>query len=200
MRIRKSTILRFVGLALALFGIIVATLVWQSQSVTTYNYVNGTWSESTAYYPDYAQVLQVIVFYTLPGILLFAGGTILRKREDNLIHLSSLLKTYRKVEISDIARKMNKGETETIKLIEKCLKKKYVSGKFDSTLGNFLTLKATSEQIESFSCPFCNTSFPEKVLTGETRKCPYCGNMVAVPSSSKIKPNLNNRKEHTIKK
>ncbi|HPS86177.1 MAG TPA: PCI domain-containing protein [Spirochaetota bacterium] len=113
----------------------------------------------------------------IPGVRLYISGAKLSKLEENLKQLASLVKTYRRISISEIAKKLNVNEMEAEKLLNTAIDLDLISGNMDRTTGEFF-ISESLEEIKKISfCPNCGASLTQVIHKGETAKCYACGSM-----------------------
>ena len=113
----------------------------------------------------------------IPGIKLFMSGVKLSKLEENLKQLSALVKSYRRISLSEIAKKFNTTEMEAEKLLSTAIELNLVSGNMDRTTGEFFIAESLNEIKKLSYCPNCGASLTQVIHKGETAKCPSCGSM-----------------------
>jgi len=113
----------------------------------------------------------------IPGVRLYISGAKLSKLEENLKQLASLVKTYRRISISEIAKKLNVNEMEAEKLLNTAIDLDLISGNMDRITGEFF-ISESLEEIKKISfCPNCGASLTQVIHKGETAKCYACGSM-----------------------
>lgn len=113
----------------------------------------------------------------IPGVKLFLSGVKLSKLEENLKQLSALVKSYRRISLSEIAKKFNTTEIEAEKLLSTAIELNLVSGNMDRTTGEFFIAESLNEIKKIAYCPNCGASLTQVIHKGETVKCPACGSM-----------------------
>jgi hypothetical protein len=140
----------------------------------------GQFNDSESDISIYGEIL--LLFCTpallLPSIILTYFGYRSRKKYEKLQEIADLLKAYRSIKLSDLARKIGKSEQETIELINKCLKEKLVYGHLDRTEMVFKThdyVDQLPKSKQGWKCSSCGAFNDSLILPGETAKCGYCG-------------------------
>ena len=113
----------------------------------------------------------------IPGVKLFISGVKLSKLEENLKQLAALLKSYRRISLSEIAGKFKTTELEAEKLLNTAIELNLVSGNMDRTTGEFFISESLNEIKKLSYCPNCGASLTQVIHKGETAKCPSCGSM-----------------------
>jgi hypothetical protein len=114
----------------------------------------------------------------LGGIVCMVIGLRGRKTYKEYVALADLLKAYRRIGITEIARKMQISEFEAEKRIAKVVALGLVEGYFDRFRGEFFTLAALGQELRITDCPSCGAGFEKIHLVGEHLKCSYCSNIV----------------------
>ena len=95
--------------------------------------------------------------------------------------LASRLESYRIIKVHDLAMKMGNKEDKARKMVETCIKRKYVKGRLDEKKDTFYTdeyLKNTKNLINGWKCKTCGAQNDEILLPGEIGKCAYCGDVL----------------------
>lgn len=110
-----------------------------------------------------------------PGIKLYMSGVKLSKLEENLKQLAALIKTYRRISLSEIAAKSGITEADAEKLINTAIDLNLIKGNMDRTTGEFFIAESLDEIKKISFCPNCGSSLSQIIHTGETGKCPSCG-------------------------
>lgn len=113
----------------------------------------------------------------IPGARVYLSGVKLSKLEETLKQLSVLIKTYRRISISEIAKKFNINEFEAEKLLNTAIELNLISGNMDRNTGEFFISESLNEIKKISFCPNCGTSISQVIHKGETGKCPSCGSM-----------------------
>lgn len=118
------------------------------------------------------------VITLIPGIIFLYFGLKSSRERREIVELVSYLKTYRRINLSDLAKKLSKNEFETEKIIMKCVDRKLVDGFIDRASNEFLIRKAMEEEVVIEKCPHCGASMSERFLKGESVKCNYCDSII----------------------
>ena len=113
----------------------------------------------------------------IPGVRLYLSGVKLSKLEETLNQLASLIKTYRRISLSEIAKKFSVSESEAEKLLNTTIGLDLVTGNMDRTTGEFFISESLGEIKKVSFCPNCGASLTQVILNGETGKCPACGSL-----------------------
>lgn len=124
----------------------------------------------------------------LPGAIAVLFGVVEWRREKQLKGFATLLGTYRRIRMDELARKIGKTDMETDRLLTKAIELKYVDGVVDRATGEFVLAEAEKQQVFVERCPHCGGvvnrwSFPE-----ERFPCPYCSVAVEVAAGSAAPP------------
>ncbi|MFW9877026.1 MAG: PCI domain-containing protein [Candidatus Thorarchaeota archaeon] len=140
----------------------------------------GQFNDSEGDYSFYGQMILIVCTpaLLLPSIILTFFGYRSRKKYEKLQEIADLLKAYRSIKISDLARKIGKSEQEAIELINKCIKEKLVFGYLNQTENIFMTsdyTKQVPKSTQGWKCTACGAFNDSLILPGETAKCGYCG-------------------------
>ncbi len=64
-----------------------------------------------------------------------------------------------------------------------CVEKGLIRGFIDRSTDEFVLQEAAGVEHFVANCPGCSNSLQRRYLDGETVKCPYCGTVIAGPSS-----------------
>jgi len=113
----------------------------------------------------------------IPGIILYKSGVKLSKLEKKLIQLSTLVKTYRRIGLTEIARKFGITEMEAEELLNTAIDLDLISGNMDRTTGEFFVSESLNEIKKISFCPNCGASLTQVIHNGETGKCTACGSL-----------------------
>jgi hypothetical protein len=89
--------------------------------------------------------------------------------------LGGFLRTYRRIKISELARKLGVNEFEAERTVGRCIDLGFVEGFVDRSAGEFVAREAMNQVAPISGCPRCGAP-PERImLIGETNKCGACG-------------------------
>lgn len=113
----------------------------------------------------------------IPGAKLFMSGVKLSRLEENLKQLAALIKSYRRIKLTEIAEKFSINALEAEKLLNTAIELDLVRGNMDRTTGEFFISESLNEIKQISYCPNCGASLNRVIHTGETAKCPSCGSM-----------------------
>jgi len=113
----------------------------------------------------------------IPGIKLYMSGVKLSRLEENLKQLAALVKTYRRISLTEIAKKFSINEMEAEKLLNTAIDLNLISGNMDRTTGEFFVAESLNEIKKISYCPNCGASLTQVIHKGETGKCPACGSL-----------------------
>lgn len=119
----------------------------------------------------------------VPGIILIYYGRKTRRESGQLAEFAAWVKTYRRIGLADLAKKLGKTEYETEKVLIGCVEKGLLQGFVDRSTSEFVLQAAAGREHFVGKCPGCATSLQRRYLDGETVICPYCGTVIAGPSS-----------------
>ncbi len=120
-------------------------------------------------------IIVVSNIFTIPGAFLVYKGKKSKKWENRLKTLSSLVRSYRRISLSEIAEKTGMSVKEAEALLLKAISLELVNGNFDRTTGEFY-IEDTLEEINRIKfCPSCGGQFEKIYLKGDTIKCERCG-------------------------
>lgn len=125
-------------------------------------------------------VVSYFIFFSIfffPGLCLYIKGRRLMKTEkETKMNVPEIVNIYRRISISTLCMKINKSEAETIRLVNKYIKKGLIKGKLDMVTGEIITEKALNDKKDiSTRCPNCGAFVNKTILTGENLICEYCG-------------------------
>ena len=113
----------------------------------------------------------------IPGIRLYMSGVKLSRLEDKLRQLAALIKTYRRITLTEISKKFSITEIEAEKLLNSAVDLNLVRGNMDRATGEFFLSESLDEIKKISFCPNCGSSLSQVIHTGETAKCPACGSL-----------------------
>jgi len=113
----------------------------------------------------------------IPGIRLYMSGMKQAKLEENLKRLASLIKTYRRISLKEIAGKFNMNEIEAEMLLNTAIGLNLIEGNMDRTTGEFFISGSAGEIKKMSFCPNCGASLTQVIYQGETGKCSACGSL-----------------------
>ncbi len=109
------------------------------------------------------------------GITLILYAHLKKKKYEILLEYANFLRAYRRIKISEFARKIGKTEFEAEKIIVKLLENKLINGYIDRRTQEFVTYEAIyQERVENIKCPNCGATVSGVFLVGEVVMCPYC--------------------------
>lgn len=110
----------------------------------------------------------------LPGALLVVHSRRTNKRETALMEFASFVRSYRRIGLTDLARKLGKSEFETEKVLAEATDKGLVHGFVDRQTNEFVAAEWAGGQVYSAKCPNCGGTVDRLFMEGETPLCPYC--------------------------
>ena len=116
-----------------------------------------------------------------PGILFLILAVKSRSLEENLVEFSAWIKTYRRISLADLSRKLGKPAFESEKLLVQVVDRGLVKGFIDRTTDEFILQEAAGQEQFIDKCPRCNANLQQRFLLGETVKCPYCQSVIVGP-------------------
>jgi Zn finger protein HypA/HybF involved in hydrogenase expression len=118
----------------------------------------------------------------VPSVIFLFLGLRGRARFQAIEDVADILKAYRRIKLTDLARKMGKTELEAEKLVMKCIEENLIHGYMDRQAQEFFTKDAMHQMPDSKSgwkCSACGAYNDSVILPGETAKCGYCGKIEA---------------------
>lgn len=121
----------------------------------------------------------------VPGLLFVFFGLKARKRESELVEFSAWVRTYRRIGLADLARKLGKSELETEKVLVGAVDKGLVPGFIDRATNEFVVQEAIGQEVYVETCPHCGGRVQQRYLAGETIRCPYCQSVIT-PTARKL--------------
>lgn len=114
----------------------------------------------------------------LIGTVLIYFGHKNAKFEEQVETVASIVKSYRRIKLYDLAEKMHTSVHEANRALSKAISIQLVKGNFDRTTDEFFTDEGKYERTDFKFCPACGAPFSKKFLEGETMKCGSCGVIV----------------------
>lgn len=122
-------------------------------------------------------VMAFTLVMLIPGILLYRSGQKQTKQENKVRQLATILSTYRRLGLTDLAKKMGLTETEAESLLTLAIDQQIISGYIDRTTGEFF-ISGSLQEIKNLSkCPNCGAPVSQIFYSGETAKCQACGSL-----------------------
>lgn len=174
----KDKLLQIIGLGLIVFGLLFVAVGIADLSEKGVGYGVGA-------------ALMGIILFSTPGLFLFLTGRKLAKEEriKYTNQIVGILRTYRRIKISDIATKINKTIPETEKLVGECVRKGLITGHIDRTTNEFFTEESLdTSPINIMKCPNCGAPISTRALRGESVICDYCGTNLSSTLGKTVKP------------
>jgi hypothetical protein len=110
------------------------------------------------------------------GVVLFIQGKRLTVYENKIRKLVSIIQTFRRINISDLANKLEVNNSEIEGLIEKAVELELISGHMDMNTSEFFIDESLNDKKIS-TCPNCGAALAVAFYKGETAKCPACGSL-----------------------
>lgn len=123
-----------------------------------------------------------------PGLIAVGFGLIEYRREKRLQEFSTFLKTYRRIRMDDLAKKIGKTPMEAERLLAKAIDLNYVQGVIDRATDEFVLAGAEKQQIFVGRCPNCGGDVERWAFPEERFECPYCDATVevsAIPATAR---------------
>lgn len=111
----------------------------------------------------------------IPGARLYLSGVKLSRLEETLKQLAALIKTYRRISLSEIADKLGVKTAEAERLLNTAVDLNLIRGHMDRGTGEFFIQESLDEIKKLSFCPNCGSSLSQVIHKGETGKCPSCG-------------------------
>lgn len=116
-----------------------------------------------------------------PGLIFVYLGRNANRREKELIEFSAWVKTYRRIAVPDLARKLGKQEIEAEKVLIEVVDRGLVHGFIDRATNEFVLQEAVGQELIIETCPRCNANLQRRYFAGETVRCPYCDSVISAP-------------------
>jgi len=116
--------------------------------------------------------------FIIPGIILIQLGRKAHREEERIESIASIVKSYRRITMTDLALKINVSVHLAEKLLSKAVTLGLVRGHFDRTTGEFYTEDSRGQKVEIKFCSSCGAPLDRVYLDGETIKCHTCGAFV----------------------
>ena len=147
------------GLFFGFFFLLIGTLVGSSTGFGSMFYVCG-------------------VVGLIPGIIFIAMLFKMKKKDEDLESLGEILQAYRRIKMSEVARKLNVNEFEAERQVAKAIDMGFVKGYIDRNTHEFFTIESMNQVIKINSCPKCGAPREKLYLAGEEVRCGSCGSVV----------------------
>ncbi|HQO39055.1 MAG TPA: PCI domain-containing protein [Spirochaetota bacterium] len=117
------------------------------------------------------------LFIIVPGILLYRKGLALAGEEAKVRKLVSMLLTYRRMSIQDMASKLGVTEPEAHNLLAVAVDQNLVNGHMDRPTNEFFVSTSVNDIKKLTQCPYCGAPVTQVFHKDETAKCPSCGQL-----------------------
>jgi uncharacterized membrane protein YciS (DUF1049 family) len=166
----KDTLKKFTGIIIAFSGLLLLV-------VALYGFVTGIEENSSEDIVIACIVGGFSAALIIPGSLLYRSGVKLSKLERKLKQLAALVETYRRISVSEIAKKMGVTESEAENLITTAVGLGLFKGNMDRATGEFFLAGSLDEIRQISFCPNCGASVSQVIHRGETGKCTACGSL-----------------------
>lgn len=114
----------------------------------------------------------------VPGVLFIVLGMKARRMEKELVEFSAWVKTYRRITLADLARKLGKPQLEAEKILVQVVDLGLVKGFIDRQTDEFILQEALGQEQFIDRCPRCNANLQRRFFKGETVRCPYCQSVI----------------------
>jgi len=163
----QDTVKKTLGLAVMIPGIMLLI-------IALFGIIGGDKPE------DFSIGIGVSVFslvLIIPGIILFRAGQRQSKEETLVRQLVSMLTSYRRMSLADMASKLGINEGEAQRLLNLAIDQQLVQGNMDRTTGEFFVSGSLQDIKKLTKCPYCGAPVEQIYHSGETAKCPSCGSL-----------------------
>jgi len=144
------------------------------------------------YDPSVLPVLTAVCVPTafVPGAIFLLLGLRARRVARELVEFSAWVRTYRRVRLDELARKLGKTTLETERILVQVMDRGLVKGFLDRTTDEFVIQEAIVQQQFIANCPRCNADLQKQYLVGETVRCPYCNAVIVAspPGGPRVGP------------
>jgi len=124
----------------------------------------------------------------VPGVIFLLLAVLFRARLKKLAELAEMLRSYRLITMSDLARRLDRREHRVRNAVKLCMKMGLINGKFDEGENTFVTREYIDKEpgmIKGWRCSGCGNYNKKIVLPGEVAKCDSCGAILDRTSSDK---------------
>jgi hypothetical protein len=163
----KDKLLKFVGYALLFMGIMLMVV-----GIAMHLEKDSKHSDQGS------SIAMGSTAFSIPGAIMIFLGIKARKEFDMTAAITSLVKSYRRITLLDIAQKLGINVSDAGKLLTRALSEGMVRGNFDRTTDEFFTDEAKSQTLDYKFCPGCGAPLEKVILEGETARCDSCGKMI----------------------
>ncbi len=124
----------------------------------------------------------------VPGAIAVLLGLIEYHRERQLKEFATWLRTYRRIRMDELARKVGRTPMEAERLLNRAIELKYVAGVVDRSTDEFVLAEAERQQVFVERCPHCGGVVNRWAFPEERFACPYCNVGVDVPPATASAP------------
>lgn len=118
----------------------------------------------------------------LPGVIAVLYGTVALHRHKRLVAFAGFVKTYRRIHIDDLARKLGKDRMATEHLLAASTHRKLLKGSIDRTTDEFVLDVPAAQKVFIARCTNCGAPVNRSVFIDERVTCPYCEAGIEVPA------------------
>lgn len=117
----------------------------------------------------------------VPGVIFLYLGRRARETEKSLVEFAAWVKTYRRISMADLARKLGKAPYEAERVLIQVVDRGLVPGFIDRSTDEFVLQSAVGQEQFIDRCPRCNGNLQRRYFQGETVRCPYCQSVIVGP-------------------
>ena len=115
----------------------------------------------------------------VPGLILIFMGLRARRHERDFMDFVAWIKTYRRIGLNELARKLGKAPFEAERILVHAVDRGLVAGFIDRATEEFVLQEAVAQEQYIESCPRCGGNLRRRYFLGETVTCPYCNAIIA---------------------
>lgn len=113
--------------------------------------------------------------FTVPGAVLLYLSRRMKRTNDLLAGLASIVKSYRRITVADLAARLGIPVHRALTLLSRAIAAGLVQGNFDRTTDEFFTSDSQEQRMELRYCASCGAPLDRVYLAGETVRCGRCG-------------------------
>lgn len=124
----------------------------------------------------------------VPGLVLIVLGRRAALKEKELIEFTAWVKTYRRISLADLARKLGKPQMEAEQLLVTVVDRGLLKGFIDRSTDEFVLQDAVGQEAFLDTCPRCGANLQKRYFLGETVTCPYCQTVIASKAPKRLGP------------
>lgn len=122
-------------------------------------------------------IFSTIMLFLAAGLIY--QGRMSKKKEERRDAAVSIVKSYRRISLFDLSKKLNVSVKEATDLLSQALHNGELAGNFDRTTDEFYIEGSEGVTVQIKYCYNCGASLDQVYLKGDTVKCSHCGALLS---------------------